>query len=74
MILVRLVDIARMLSVSKQRAHQVAIEEGFPAPVEFDPRGRLWDCTEIERWAEREWFGSRPWRKKPRKKQRSFSG
>jgi hypothetical protein len=38
----RLVDIARLLGVSKQRAHQLANERGFPSPVTTDARGRLW--------------------------------
>jgi hypothetical protein len=38
----RLVEIAELLGVSKQRAHQLADEPGFPAPIERDGRGRLW--------------------------------
>jgi hypothetical protein len=30
---VRLVEIAELLGVTKQRAHQIAEEKGFPAPV-----------------------------------------
>jgi len=30
---VRIIEIAELLGVSKQRVHQIADEEGFPAPV-----------------------------------------
>jgi predicted DNA-binding transcriptional regulator AlpA len=58
---VRLVEIAELLGVSKQRAHQLADEPGFPAPVERDGRGRLWDQREIQSWA-RAWRKAQPWR------------
>jgi hypothetical protein len=38
----RLVEIAELLGVTKQRAHQIAEEKGFPAPLAEDGRGRLW--------------------------------
>jgi predicted DNA-binding transcriptional regulator AlpA len=56
----RLVDIARLLGVSKQRAHQLANERGFPSPVTTDARGRLWDRREVTAWARR-------WRREPRR-------
>ena len=34
---VRLVEIAELLGVSKQRAHQIAEEKGFPAPLAETP-------------------------------------
>jgi hypothetical protein len=40
---VRLVDLAELLGLSKQRAHHIADEEGFPSPIDQDSRGRLWD-------------------------------
>jgi hypothetical protein len=43
----RLVEIAELLGVTKQRAHQIADEPGFPAPAERDGRGRLWDRREV---------------------------
>jgi hypothetical protein len=43
---VRLVEIAELLSVSKQRAHQLAEENDVPAPISRDRRGRLWDRRE----------------------------
>jgi hypothetical protein len=38
---IRLVDIARLLGVSKQRAHQLASEGRLPAPLGRDARGRV---------------------------------
>jgi len=57
---IRLVEIAELLSVSKQRAHQIAEEPGFPAPVAEDARGR---CSrwEVQGWAKR-WRTEKPWR------------
>jgi hypothetical protein len=43
---VRAVEIAELLGVSKQRAHQIADESGFPPPLSEDARGRLWDRRE----------------------------
>ena len=43
----RLVEIAELLGVSEQRAHQIAGERGFPAPVGRYSRGRLWDRREV---------------------------
>jgi predicted DNA-binding transcriptional regulator AlpA len=58
---IRLVEIAELLGVSKQRAHQLAGREGFPAPVTEDGRGRLWDRREVAAWAKR-WRAEKPWR------------
>jgi hypothetical protein len=44
-------EIAELLGVSKQRAHQIAEEKGFPAPVAEDARGRLWGRYEVQAWA-----------------------
>jgi predicted DNA-binding transcriptional regulator AlpA len=57
----RLVEIADLLGVSKQRAHQIAEEPGFPTPVQHDGRGRLWDQREVNAWA-KEWRPEKPWR------------
>lgn len=60
---VRLVEIAELLDVSKQRVHQLATAERFPPPLGTDSRGaRFWDRTAIEMWAHADWFGRRPWR------------
>jgi predicted DNA-binding transcriptional regulator AlpA len=57
----RLIEIAELLGVSKQRAHQIAAEDGFPEPVAEDARGRLWDRREVAGWAKR-WRIAKPWR------------
>jgi hypothetical protein len=49
---VQLVDIAELFGVSKQRAHQLAGKDGFPAPVGEDGRGRLRDRREVTSWAQ----------------------
>ena len=56
-----IIEIAERLGVTKQRAHQLAAKPGFPAPVERDGRGRLWDRREIQSWA-RAWRKAQPWR------------
>jgi hypothetical protein len=58
---IRLVEIAELLGVSKQRAHQIADERGFPAPVAEDGRGRLWNRREVIGWA-KVWRREKPWR------------
>jgi predicted DNA-binding transcriptional regulator AlpA len=58
---IRLIEIAELLGVSKQRAHQIAEEKGFPAPVAEDARGRLWDRRDIRTWA-MTWRAEKPWR------------
>jgi predicted DNA-binding transcriptional regulator AlpA len=59
--IVRLIEIAEILGVSKQRAHQLAGERGFPKPVDRDGRGRLWSRREVAAWA-KAWRRERPWR------------
>jgi predicted DNA-binding transcriptional regulator AlpA len=58
---VRIVEIAELLGVSKQRAHQLADEPGFPAPAAEDARGRVWNRWEVPAWVKR-WRGEKPWR------------
>ena len=58
---VRLVEIAELLGVSKQRAYQIADEDGFPAPIAENYRGQLWDRREFTAWAKR-WRREKPWR------------
>jgi prophage regulatory protein len=57
----RLFEIAELLGVSKQRAHQISEEKGFPAPLAEDTRGRVWSRYEVQAWAKR-WRGEKPWR------------
>jgi predicted DNA-binding transcriptional regulator AlpA len=54
-------EIAELLGVSKQRAHQIAEEKGFPAPLAEDARGRVWGRYEVQAWAKR-WRKEKPWR------------
>ena len=56
----RLVEIAELLGVSKQRARQIAYGDGFPVPVAKDGRGRLWNRSEVAAWA-KAWRAARPW-------------
>jgi predicted DNA-binding transcriptional regulator AlpA len=58
---VRMIEIAELLGVSKQRAHRLAAEDGVPAPVAEDGRGRQWDQREVTAWAKR-WRREKPWR------------
>ena len=58
---IRIVKFAELLGVTKQRAHQIASEDGFPAPVTEDVRGRLWDRREVQAWA-KTWRREKPWR------------
>ena len=46
---VRLVEIAELLGVTKQRAHQIAEEKGFPAPLAEDASGRCGAGTRCRR-------------------------
>ena len=57
---VRLVEIAELLGVTKQRAHQIAPEKGSPAPLAEDARGRVWSRLEVQAWAKR-WRREKPW-------------
>lgn len=58
---IRLVEIAEILGVSKQRVQQLVADEGSPSPVDQDARGRLWNRRQIETWAKK-WRAERPWR------------
>ena len=57
---VRLIEIADLLGVTKQRAHQIAEEKGFPAPLAEDARGRVWPVR-VQAWAKR-WRAEKLWR------------
>ena len=43
-------------------------EGKLPKPDQADAIGPLWKPTTIERWAEREWLGTRRWRGTPESK------
>jgi hypothetical protein len=47
-------EIAHLLSVSRQRVHQLRAHVDFPAPVVEVSMGPLWDARAVERFA-REW-------------------
>jgi len=44
-------QIAKGLSVSRQRADVLSRYEGFPKPASESVRGRAWDVAAIRRWA-----------------------
>ena len=48
--LVGVTEIAEMLGISRQRAHQLTRAEGFPAPVAELSAGRIWNRDEVEEW------------------------
>lgn len=56
---VRLADMPPILGVTKQRCHQLAHRDDFPAPAMVKCR-RLWLRSDVERWRDEEW--ARPWR------------
>lgn len=56
--------IADYLGVTRQRVYQLAPTPDFPAPVD-DVVSREWDPAEIEAWAERAWWHTKPWRRPP---------
>ena len=56
---VRLTDMRSILGVTKQRCHQLAQREDFPAPAKLIGTRRLWLRTSIEQWRDQVW--ARPW-------------
>ena len=62
----RLIDVAEYLGVSKQRVSQLASEPGFPRARHRVDGTRFWRADVIERWAERSWWRSKPWRRVPK--------
>jgi hypothetical protein len=58
----RLVEIAELLGVTKQRAHQIAEQKGFRAPLAEDARGRVESRYEVQAWAKRR-RTEKPWRR-----------
>jgi hypothetical protein len=62
---VRSIDVARYLGVTHQRVTQMVYEGKLPTP-KLDPfGGASWTEGSIERWAERKWWGTMPWRTRP---------
>jgi predicted DNA-binding transcriptional regulator AlpA len=62
--LLRTRDLASYLGVSYQRVKQMGTEGELPEPDQVDGVGPQWERAAIERWAEREWWGTRRWRKR----------
>jgi hypothetical protein len=56
-----LIEIAELLGVTKQHAHQIAEGKSFPAPLAEDVHGRVWSRLEVQAWA-KHWRGEKPWR------------
>jgi predicted DNA-binding transcriptional regulator AlpA len=63
--LLRLVEIAEYLGVTKQRAHQLRQRVDFPAPVERWARGDLWAAADVRRWARTYEGGEARWGPRP---------
>jgi hypothetical protein len=60
----RVEDVAAYLNVSHQRGTQMYAEGKLPEPDKVDRVGPQWKPAGIERWAEREWWETRRWRRK----------
>ncbi len=60
----RSIDVVRYLDVTHQRVTQMVAEGKLPAPRR-DHIGAFWTPNVIERWAERKWWGTQPWRVRP---------
>jgi hypothetical protein len=57
-----LAPIGLYLNVGRERARQLADNDPtFPVPATEHPR--RWSRAKIERWAERRWWDTVPWRK-----------
>jgi prophage regulatory protein len=51
--LMGLTEIGELFEVSRQRAGQLAEQEGFPEPVAVLAAGRIWERDDVERWGRR---------------------
>jgi predicted DNA-binding transcriptional regulator AlpA len=59
--LLRQVDIANLLGVSKQRAHQLARHVTFPPPIRQQGQHSLWRKSDIAKWSKQHPAGNRRW-------------
>jgi len=59
--LLRRVDLAEIVGVSRQRANVLSQRPDFPKPVDHDVRGDLWAASDNRAWARTYPFGSRRW-------------
>jgi predicted DNA-binding transcriptional regulator AlpA len=62
--LLRVVEIAEVLGVSKQLVDQLRREPDFPAPVDRWARGDLWAAADVRRWARNYTGGAARWGKR----------
>jgi predicted DNA-binding transcriptional regulator AlpA len=62
--LLRLVEIAELPGVTKQRADQLRQRADFPAPVDRWARGDLWAAADARRWVRAYHGGSARWGKR----------
>jgi hypothetical protein len=46
-----LTEVAALLGVSRQRAHQLSKVDGFPEPTAKLSAGLIWLRADVERWA-----------------------
>jgi predicted DNA-binding transcriptional regulator AlpA len=59
--LLRVIEIAEILGVSKQRADQLRREPHFPAPVARLAWGDLWATADVRQWARAYVGGAARW-------------
>jgi predicted DNA-binding transcriptional regulator AlpA len=61
-------DVIRLSAVAaypnvNERVRQLHHAGSLPPPIASEGRSAVWDRDEIEAWAERKWWGTRPWRR-----------
>ena len=49
--LMGIAEIAKLLGVSPQRAHQLSRSDAFPEPLAVLAAGPVWETTSVEEWA-----------------------
>ncbi len=64
----RMSEVAAYLRVSQQRVSVMDAEGNLPKPDRVDRSRPLWKPATIERWAEREWWETWRWRKRPKQR------
>lgn len=57
----RLVDIAGLLGISKQRADQLRHDPSFPPPSARYARGSLWSKSDVQPWVRQYRGGTARW-------------
>lgn len=61
---VHLRNVASYLNVSNERARQLHKASRLPPPIATKGRRAVWEGDDIEEWANRKWWGTRPWRQR----------